>query len=199
MTLELLGFTLGTSFASGLNLYATITVLGLLQRFGVIELPPTLHVLAEPVVLFIAAALYCLEFFADKIPWLDTAWDSVHTFVRPPAAALLAYSAFWGVPEAWRVAAALLAGTVALTSHGAKASARVAINASPEPMTNWSASLIEDGSSMFLAWIAAAHPVATIGLVVILMFGSVYLLVKLWRGFRKATGRLNRFSSGSPR
>ena len=199
MALELLGFTLGASFASGLNLYSTVTVLGLLQRFGVIELPPALHVLAEPVVLLVAAGLYCLEFFADKIPWLDTAWDSVHAFIPPPAAALLAYSAFWGVPEAWRVAAALLAGTVALTSHGAKASARVAINASPEPMTNWSASLIEDGTSVFLAWIAAAYPVATIGIVVVLMFGSVYLLAKLWRGIRKATGRPHKVSSGLPR
>ena len=108
--LETLGFTLGTSFASGLNLYATVATAGLLDRFGIIHLPPSLAVLAQPVVWGIALALFVVEFFADKIPLVDTAWDTLHTFIRPPAAALLAYASFAQVPEPWKICAALLAG-----------------------------------------------------------------------------------------
>ena len=120
--LQTLGFTLGTSFASGLNLYATILSAGLLQRFSVITLPPSLQVLAHPVVLALALLLFVVEFVADKVPLVDSVWDAVHTFIRPPAAAILSYSAFGGVPEPWKIGAALLAGSVALTSHAAKAS-----------------------------------------------------------------------------
>src|SRR5690242_10977041 len=116
--LETLGFALGTSFASGLNLYATVAAARLLQRAGYITLPAGLTPLAHPVVIGIALALFVVEFIADKIPYVDTAWDAIHTFIRPPAAALLAYSAFGNVPEAWQLSAALLAGSVALTAHG---------------------------------------------------------------------------------
>ena len=127
--LETLGFALGTSFASGLNLYATVAAAGLLQRFGVVHLPTQLEVLANPIVMGFALVLFVIEFIADKIPYVDSVWDAVHTFIRPPAAAFLSYSAFaGGVPEEWRVAAALLAGTVALTSHSAKATTRAAAN-----------------------------------------------------------------------
>jgi hypothetical protein len=119
---ETLGLALGAGFSSGLNLYATIATLGLLQRFGVIHLPAPLQVLSHPWVLGIAIALYAIEFFADKIPYVDTVWDAIHTVIRPPAAALLAYSAAGGAPPEWRWGAALLAGGVALTSHGTKAS-----------------------------------------------------------------------------
>ena len=117
--LETLGFTLGTSFASGLNLYATVAAAGLFQRFGIVQLPEPLQVLANPFVMGIAVTLFLVEFIADKIPYVDSAWDAVHTFIRPPAAAVIAYSAFGQVPEEWKVSAALLAGGVALTSHGA--------------------------------------------------------------------------------
>ncbi|MBA2627240.1 MAG: DUF4126 domain-containing protein, partial [Gemmatimonadales bacterium] len=118
--LQTLGFTLGTSFAAGLNIYATVAAAGLFQRFGVVDLPPSLHVLASPIIIGIALAMFVVEFIADKIPLVDTAWDAFHTFVRPPAAALMAWSAFGSVPDTWKIGAALLAGSVALTSHGAK-------------------------------------------------------------------------------
>src|SRR5580700_9672735 len=128
---ETLGLALGAGFSSGLNLYATIATLGLLQRFGVIHLPESLQVLSHPAILGIAIALYAIEFLADKIPYVDTVWDAIHTVIRPPAAALLAYSAAVSAPPEWRWGAALLAGGVALTSHGTKASARAAVNTSP--------------------------------------------------------------------
>src|SRR5512145_2484808 len=113
--LETLGFALGTSFASGLNLYVTVAAAGLFQRLGIVSLPEPLQVLAHPVVLGVALTLFVIEFIADKIPYVDSAWDAVHTFIRPPAAALLSYSAFsGGFPEEWKLAAALLAGSVAL-------------------------------------------------------------------------------------
>ena len=156
--LELLGYALGTSFASGLNLYATVAAAGLFERWGIIQLPHQLQVLAHPVVLGMAIALFVVEFVADKIPYIDSIWDAVHTFIRPPAAAVLSYSAFAGqVPEQWQVAAALVAAGVALTSHGAKASTRAAANMSPEPLSNWLLSLLEDGVAVFLAWAAPAE------------------------------------------
>jgi Domain of unknown function (DUF4126) len=189
--LQTLGFALGAAFASGLNLYATGAVLGLLHRYEVIQLPPSLDVLAHPVVLGIALALYAIEFVADKVPYLDNAWDVVHTFIRPPAAALLAYSAFGGVPESWRMAAGLLAGSVALTSHGTKASTRAAANASPEPVSNSILSVAEDGLAVSLAWMAATHPFLTLVLVAVLVTISIYILVKLFGYLRQALRRLS--------
>jgi hypothetical protein len=189
-SLQTLGFALGTAFASGLNLYATITVLGLLQRFRVIELPSSLQILAHPVVLAVAIALYLIEFVADKIPYVDSVWDVIHTFIRPPAAAFLAYSAFAGVPESWRTAAALLGGSVALTSHGTKASARAAANASPEPFSNSILSLGEDGFAVFLTWMATRHPIITIVVVFLLVVFSIFVIVKLFRFLAKVVRRI---------
>src|ERR671921_1097766 len=163
--LETLGFALGTSFASGLNVYATVAAAGLMQRLGLVHLPDTLQVLAHPIVLGLAGTLFLIEFIADKIPYVDTAWDAVHTFIRPPAAALLSYSAFGHIPEEWKIGAAMLAGGVALTSHGAKATSRAAANTSPEPVSNWTLSVLEDGLVLFLTWMAAEHPVITAGIV----------------------------------
>jgi len=177
--LETLGFALGTSFASGLNLYATVAAAGLFQRFGIIQLPDSLQVLASPFVLGIAIVLFVIEFIADKIPYVDSAWDAVHTFIRPPAAALISYSAFGQVPEEWKITAALLAGGVALTSHGAKATTRAAANTSPEPISNWTLSTLEDGLAVFLAWMAAAHPILTAAVVVVLVILAVLLIWKL--------------------
>ena len=192
--LETLGFALGTSFASGLNLYATVAAAGLFQRLGIVTLPEPLQVLANPVVLGIALTLFLVEFIADKIPYVDSAWDALHTFIRPPAAALLSYSAFAGegVPEEWRLSAALLAGGVALTSDGAKASTRAAANASPEPVSNWTLSLLEDGFAVFLAWMAAEHPLLTAAIVVVLVVLAVFLIWKLFGFLRQAIARLKR-------
>jgi hypothetical protein len=179
--LETLGYVLGTSFASGLNLYATVAAAGLLERLGLIHLPQPLHVLSNPLVLGIAAVLFVIEFIADKVPYVDSVWDAVHTFIRPPAAAFLSYTAFSGnVPEEWRIGAALLAGSVALTSHGAKATTRAAVNASPEPFSNWTLSTAEDGLAVLLAWQAAAHPLVT-GVVAVVLV--VLALLLIWRFF----------------
>jgi hypothetical protein len=192
--LETLGFALGTSFASGLNLYATVAAAGMFQRLGIVTLPEPLQVLANPVVLGIALTLFLVEFIADKIPYVDSAWDALHTFIRPPAAALLSYSAFAGegVPEEWKLSAALLAGGVALTSHGAKASTRAAANASPEPVSTWTLSLLEDGFAVFLAWLAAEHPLLTAVLVVVLVVLAVFLIWKLFSYLRQAIVKLKR-------
>jgi hypothetical protein len=188
--METLGLALGAGFSSGLNLYATIATLGLLERFGVIHLPPALHGLSHSVVLGIAVVLYVLEFFADKIPYIDTAWDVIHTFIRPPAAAFLAFSAAGAAPADWRWGAALLAGGVALTSHGTKASARAAVNTTPEPFSNWILSFGEDALAVWLTWMATVHPAATTAIVVALLALSAYLLFHLFRFARRALQRL---------
>ncbi len=188
--LQTLGFSMGTAFASGLNLYATVAVLGLLQRFGAIRLPQSLDVLANPVVIAVAIVLYVVEFVADKVPYVDSVWHIVHTFIRPPAAALLAYAAFSQVPEMWRVAAGLLAGSVALTSHGTKASARAAANTSPEPFSNSVLSLGEDAIAVFLTWMATTHPVITIGIVVLFTALCVFLFVKFFRFLSRSLRRV---------
>jgi hypothetical protein len=187
---ETLGLALGAGFSSGLNLYATIATLGLLQRYGVIHLPASLQVLSHPWVLGIAAALYVIEFFADKIPYVDTAWDTIHTLVRPPAASLLAYASAGAAPAEWRWGAALLAGGVALTSHGTKASVRAAANLSPEPLSNWMLSLGEDILAVWLAWMAAVHPAATVVIVTLLIALAAFLLFHLFRFLRRALERL---------
>jgi len=188
--METLGLALGAGFSSGLNLYATIATLGLLERFGVIHLPPSLHGLSHSAVLGIAVVLYVLEFFADKIPYIDTAWDVIHTFIRPPAAAFLAFSAAGAAPAEWRWGAALLAGGVALTSHGTKASARAAVNTTPEPFSNWILSFGEDALAVWLTWMATVHPVATTVIVVALLALSAYLLFHLFRFARRACQKL---------
>ena len=188
--LATLGLALGAGFSSGLNVYATVATLGLLQRFGIIHLPPSLEVLAHPWVLAVAIGLYVVEFLADKIPYLDTVWDLAHTFIRPPAAVLLAYAAAGGVPHEWRWGAALLAGGVALASHGTKTSARAAVNVSPEPFTNWALSLGEDVLAVWLTWMATVHPLAAIIIATALIALSGYLLSHLFRFARRAIQRL---------
>jgi hypothetical protein len=187
---ETLGLALGAGFSSGLNLYATIATLGLLQRFHIIHLPASLEALAHPWVIGIALALYAVEFLADKIPYFDMAWDAIHTLIRPPAAALLAYASAGGAPPEWRWGAALLAGGVALTSHSTKASARAAANASPEPFSNWTLSFGEDLLAVFLSWMAAAHPAAAIVIVVVLVALAGFLLFHFFRFLRRALQRL---------
>jgi hypothetical protein len=188
--LQILGLALGAGFSSGLNLYATVATLGLLQRFGVIHLPASMQVLSHPWVLGIALALYAIEFLADKIPYVDTVWDAVHTLIRPPAAALLAYSATVAAPPEWRWGAALLAGGVALTSHGTKASTRAAVNTSPEPFSNWLLSIGEDALAVWLTWMATVHPTATIVIVTLLTILAGFLLFHLFRFLRRSLQRL---------
>jgi hypothetical protein len=188
--IETIGLVLGAGFSSGLNLYATVATLGLLQRFGVLQLPPGLQALSHPWVLGIAVALYLAEFIADRVPYFDTIWDGIHTFIRPPAAALLAFAAAGGAATEWRWGAALLAGGVALTAHGTKASARAAVNTSPEPFSNWFLSFGEDVLAVWLTWMATAHPLATTIVVAALVALSSFLLYYLFRFARRALQRL---------
>ena len=188
--LQTLSLALGAGFSSGLNLYATVAALGLLQRFGVIHLPASLEGLEHPWVIGVAAALYLAEFVADKIQYFDTIWDLIHTFIRPPAAAVLAYTAAGGAVAPWRWGAALLAGAVALTSHGAKASTRAAANLSPEPFSNWTLSLGEDVLAVWLSWLAGVHPIATAIVVAALLVLSAFLIYYLLRFARRAVHRM---------
>jgi hypothetical protein len=183
MGLSTIGLLLGASFASGINLYATVATLGLLQRFGVITLPSSLGVLSHPAVLGVAILLYVVEFAADKIPAVDHVWDALHTFVRPPAAALLAYAAIapGSVPDAWRIVAALIAGTLAFTAHSTKAATRGAVNASPEPVSTAAVSVGEDVLAVGLTWLAATHPALAIVAVAVLLALCVVLLVMFVR------------------
>jgi hypothetical protein len=188
--IETLSLVLGAGFSSGLNLYATVATLGLLERFGVIHLPEQLEILAHPLVLAIAGILYVMEFLADKVPYIDSVWQAIHTFIRPPAAALLAFSATAAAPEAWRWGAALLAGGIALTSHGTKASARAAANMVPEPFSNWALSFGEDVLAVWLTWFATAHPVVAIVVVSVLFVVSLYLLYHLFHFLRRTLRKL---------
>lgn len=182
----MVGLLLGASVASGLRLYATVAVLGLLGRAGAIVLPGELKVLENPWVIGVAAALYLVEFLADKIPVVDSVWDLVHTFIRVPAASLLAWAATSSVPDEWRIVAALLCGGVALSTHGLKASTRVALNTSPEPVTNWIASLTEDGLTAFLIFLAVKYPLAAAAVaavVVVLAIVAAAWIVRTLRRF----------------
>lgn len=184
--LQIISLALGAGFSSGLNLYATVATLGLLERFQVIHLPEKLHVLAHPIVLGFAIGLYILEFLADKVPYLDTVWDFLHTFIRPPAAAVLAFGVSAGLASEWRWIAALLAGGIALTSHGAKASTRAAANTVPEPFSNWALSIGEDLLAVWLTWFTTAHPTLAIVLVALLLILCFYLMHKLFHFFRRS-------------
>jgi len=188
--IQTLGLALGAGFSSGLNLYATVATLGLLERYGVIHLPASLQPVANPWVIGVAAALYVAEFFADKIQYFDTIWDFMHTFIRPPAAAFLAYAAGAGAEAPWRWGAALLAGGVALTSHGTKASTRAAVNLSPEPFSNWVLSLGEDILAVWLSWMATVRPMVTTILVAALLVLCVFLIYHLFRFARRAMSRM---------
>jgi len=183
-TLQLLGLALGTAFAAGLNVYATVAILGASQYFHLFALPAGLGILGHPVVILGAAVLFFIEFFADKVPYVDTVWDSIHTLVRPIVAAGLSFGIFSGMPEAWKVLAALMGGTVALTSHGAKAVTRTAANTSPEPFSNWLLSLGEDVVAVSISYVALTHPVLALtiaGALLLLILACASLIVRALR------------------
>ena len=176
--LATIGLGMGSAWLSGFNLYATVLTLGLLQRFRLVELPGNLDILSHWWVIVTAGVMYLVEFLADKIPVVDSVWDAVHTFIRVPAGAVLAASAFAHFDPAVRVLALLAGGTLAFSSHGSKAGVRVAANTSPEPFSNILLSIIEDIFTIGLTALAAFHPVVI--LAVILLF----VLLLLWWGPR---------------
>ena len=184
-----LGVATGVAAASGLRLYGTVAALGLLHHLGALRLPGALDVLGHPAVIALAAALYVAEFIADKVPAFDSLWDALHTFIRIPAAAILGFALLSDVQEPWRTAAALLTGAVALSTHGLKASTRLAVNTSPEPFTNWGLSLSEDVAWVGILWLLVEHPwVALLLGLALLVFAGV---VAGWivRGLRRLTRR----------
>jgi len=185
---ESIGLALGTSFAAGLNAYATVALLGAAQHFGFVTLPSGLDILGHPAVIIAAGVLFFIEFFADKIPYVDSVWDAIHTLVRPAAAAGLGWGIFNTQPATMQAIAALLAGTVALTSHGAKATTRAAANTSPEPFSNIILSVIEDVLAAGLTWLAMAHPVVTAFIVVVLLGLAVLIIRGLVRFFKRTLG-----------
>lgn len=182
--LESLSLGMGLAWTSGLNLYATIVILGLGSRMGMIVLPPDLQILAHPLVIGVASVMYVIEFFADKIPYVDNGWDLLHTFIRIPAGAVLAARSVAHVDPALELAAFLAGGAAALTSHGAKATLRLAINASPEPFSNWVASITEDVTVLGGTWLAFNHPLLMLVWVVCFTIFAVWLIRKLY-GFAK--------------
>ena len=191
--LQQLGLAMGAAWTSGINLYATVAALGIAQASGLVELPPGLQVLANPAVITVAVVMYLVEFFADKVPYVDSGWDAVHTFIRVPAGALLAARALGPTNPALELVAALAGGSVALAAHGTKATARLAINASPEPFTNWAASIVEDIVAFVGVWAAFRHPYVMLALVIAFLALAIYSVPKILRGlrslFRKITGR----------
>lgn len=189
---QTLSLALGSAWGSGINLYASILVLGLMQASGAIDLPPGLEMLSSPLVIGVALLMYFAEFFADKIPGLDSLWDAVHTFIRIPAGAVLASQALGPVDPALMLAAGLVGGSLAGVSHAAKSASRLLINTSPEPATNWTASVTEDLAVFAGVWAAIEHPYLFLGLFALFLIAVAVLLPKLWRAikaiFRKIRG-----------
>jgi hypothetical protein len=180
-TLEALSLAMGTAWTSGINLYATVAALGIAGRAEMIHLPPELQVLTHPAVIAIACVMYVIEFFADKVPYVDSGWDVLHTFIRVPAGAVLAAQSLGDLNPALEVAALLAGGTVALAAHGTKATARLAINASPEPFSNWFASVTEDLAVLGGLWMIFNHPILMLILVLGFLAMVIWLVPKLFR------------------
>lgn len=193
--IQTLSLSMGAAWASGINLYATLLVLGLGGVYGVVGLPPGLEVLANPVVIAAAALMYMVEFFADKTPGVDTAWDGIHTFVRIPAGALLAAGAVGEVSPALAMAAAIAGGGMSAATHSAKAGSRVLINSSPEPFSNWTASIGEDLLVLAGLWTALNHPLwFLVGLIFFVLL-LIWLLPRLWKGIKKLFAVIKRMLS----
>ncbi len=182
-------------WASGVRLYAVLFVVGGLGYLHWIELPHGLQLLAHPWVLAASGFMFCVEFFADKVPVVDSVWDAVHTFIRIPAGAALAASVFGDAPAATSIVAAILGGTLAAGSHIAKSGGRALINTSPEPFSNWAASFGEDIAVGMMLYLAFAHPIAALVVLAMLVALTVWLIPKVWRFARRL---LSRVADGPP-
>lgn len=176
-----LALTMGASWASGINLYAAMLVLGLGSATGNITLPDELTILANPLVIGAAGIMYILEFLADKIPGIDSIWDAAHTFIRIPAGAMLAAGVVGDTSSALEIAAGILGGGAAATSHATKTGTRLMINTSPEPASNWTASISEDLAVVTGLWVALNHPILFLTLFVVFIGLAIWLLPKLWK------------------
>jgi hypothetical protein len=190
-TLQLIALAAALGWASGIRLYAVLFIVGAIGYAGWFEIPEHLRVLSHPMVLCASGFMVAAEFLADKVPGFDSVWDVVHTLIRIPAGAVLAASVFGDSPPAWMLTSAILGGTLAAGSHFTKAGARLAINASPEPVSNWIASFSEDLLVGGLIYLALAHPVALLIVLALLIIVSLWLLPKLWRFVRALSVRVS--------
>lgn len=196
-TIQYIALSMGVAWASGINLYAAILTLGYLGSNGNIDLPPEMIVVTDPLVMSAAGLMYCIEFFADKTPGVDTAWDSLHTFIRIPLGAVLAMSAVGEVTPAVELAAFLAGGSLTAATHATKAGSRVIINSSPEPVSNWFTSLSEDFLVIIGMWTALTYPLFFIVLLVLFIILIIWLLPKIWRGIKRIFSTLRDFIKGN--
>jgi hypothetical protein len=173
---DLLAIVVGASFASGLNVYATLATLGILSHLNLFQLPPALHIVQSWPVIAVSLVLFLLELFADKIPVFDLLWNALHTFIRVPIAALLSYGATQQLSPGMQLAAALLGGSIALASHGGKTAVRAAVTPSPEPFSNIALSFGEDVVAISLTWLATQHPLIASLLVAIALTVTLLMI-----------------------
>ncbi|HSB22628.1 MAG TPA: DUF4126 domain-containing protein [Burkholderiaceae bacterium] len=183
-TTQLIALAAALGWASGLRLYAVVFLTGAAGWAGWVQLPPGLHVLQHPLVLGASGLMLAVEFFADKIPGLDSLWDAVHTFIRIPAGMALAAAVFGGDSAVWTTIAALLGGTLAATSHAAKATTRAAVNTSPEPFSNVAVSLLGDAAVPTMLWLSLSHPAAFFVALVIMLAVMITVTVLLFKFLR---------------
>jgi len=192
---ELFALLIAISFAAGLNVYATVATLGLLAHFGVFPLPPALQLLSSWYVIAVSGILFSIELFADKIPVFDLLWNALHTFVRVPVAALLAYGASAQLSPGWQLFATLLGGVIALAAHGGKTAVRAAVTPYPEPISNVTLSLGEDALAIFLTWLATRHPycaaMIALGLVLVIVVLIRWIVRALRNMLRRAGNELD--------
>jgi hypothetical protein len=175
---------IAVSFAAGLNVYATVATLGLLAHTSLLALPPSLDLLRSWWIIAAAAALFAVEFFADKVPAFDLVWNALHTFIRVPVAALLAWQATATLSPAEQLAVAAAAAGIALIAHGGKTAARAAVTPSPEPLSNMGLSLGEDAVAVSLTWLATQHPYAAAGIAAALIVAIAFAIRWVWRALR---------------
>jgi hypothetical protein len=193
-----IALSMGAAWASGINLYATILTLGFMGVSGNIILPEKLQILTHPAVMGGAGIMFAAEFFADKIPGLDSTWDALHTFIRIPAGAMMAAGAVGEVNPALMLAAGIVGGGITAGTHVAKAGTRALINTSPEPFSNWAASFSEDIAVIAGIWVALQHPWIFIALFAVFILLMIWLLPKLWRLIQQVFGAIGRFFTKKP-
>ena len=191
--ISIIALTMGVGWASGINLYAAVLVLGLAGSTGNIDLPAELSVVENPMVIMAAGIMYFVEFFADKVPGVDTGWDTIHTFIRIPAGALLAAGSVGDVTPALELSAGLLGGTMAGATHLTKFSTRALINTSPEPFTNWAGSISEDLMVLGGLWAMFNYPWLFVGAMIVFIVLVIWLLPKLWRLLKAIFSRIGQW------
>ena len=186
----------GLSWASGLRLYLTVFAVGMMAKFGVITLPDSLAILTHPGVITASGLLSVIEFLADKIPYIDSVWDSIHTFIRIPAGALLAMGAMNTSDPTIVAVAGLLGGSLAGATHITKAGSRALINTSPEPVTNIATSFGEESALITGGWLVFAHPLVFLGALALFILIMIWLIPKVWRGIKSVLGNIGRVTRG---